>query len=148
MKRLRPVIEFYMQIYDDIFSWEGFGGRLRLASGTCRLRIFDLKKSKTKNTLVLRPIVVVVKDIPGQDVTVRSCAGHIATMVTAQFNIDPQRMLWVEYYPVSEYGKVKRRVISERFDSVDFTWYENRALEPKWRPLKPPMLDIVKSLLE
>ncbi len=137
-----------MAIYDDIFSWEGFGGRLRLASGTCRLRIFDLKKSKIEKLTVLRPIIVVVSDIPGQDMSVRSCAGHIATMATGQFDIDPQRMLWVEYYPASEYGKEKRQKISERYDAVEFTWYGDRALEPRWKPLKPPMLDIVKTLME
>ena len=37
-----------MLIYDDIYSWEGWGGMLRLASGKCRLRIFDLKKGNEK----------------------------------------------------------------------------------------------------
>ena len=31
-----------MIVYDDIFEWEGWGGRLKLANGRCRLRIYDL----------------------------------------------------------------------------------------------------------
>jgi len=140
-----------MLIYDDIFSWEGFGGRLRLASGKCRLRMFDLKKGKIENLTVLRPIVVVVSEIAGQretaSVSIRSAAGNIATTAVVQFDIDPQRMLWVEYYPASEYGRDGRHKIPERYDRVEFTWYEGRALEPKWSSLEPPMLDIVKTLL-
>jgi hypothetical protein len=33
-----------MKIYDDIFMWDGWGGLLKLASGKCRVKIFDLKK--------------------------------------------------------------------------------------------------------
>ena len=53
-----------MMIYDDIFSWEGWGGRLRLASGECRLRIFDLQKKKAGGLAYLRPIIVLVSDVP------------------------------------------------------------------------------------
>lgn len=78
--------------------------------------------------------------------TIRSCAGHIATTVTAKFNIDPQRMLWVEHYPPREYGQPEKHIIPERFEAVDFTWYENKALKPRWRPLHPPILDVIKAL--
>ena len=34
-----------MLIVDDVFAWEGWGGRLRLEAGKCRLKIFDLRKA-------------------------------------------------------------------------------------------------------
>jgi hypothetical protein len=136
-----------MLIYDGIFKWKGWGGRLQLASGTCRLRIFDQKGRSTRDLVLLKPILVVVSDIPGNDMSVRSCAGNIATTVTRQFKINPQRMIWVEYYPETRYGEKDLQTIPERYDAVEFTWKGQKALEPKWRPLKPPLLDEIKKLL-
>jgi len=82
-----------MIIYDDIYPWEGFGGKLRLASGKCRLRIFDLKKGNGKGLNHIRPIIAVVSDTVGSKMTVKSCSGHIATKITREFDIDPSRML-------------------------------------------------------
>ena len=55
-----------MLIYDDIYSWEGWGGKLRLASGKCRLRIFDLKKGNAKGvfTYYLIALVLILAAIP------------------------------------------------------------------------------------
>lgn len=136
-----------MIIYDDIFSWEGWGGQLRLASGQCRLRIIDLQKRKAGSPSHLRPIIVVVSDVPESRMSVRSCTGHIATNVTRQFKIEPDRMLYIEYYPETSYGEHGEHIIAEKYDVVDFTWHEGRAIEPKWRTLKPPLLDIIKEIV-
>jgi len=137
-----------MMIYDDIFSWEGWGGQLRLASGECRLRIFDLQKKKTGSPAHLRPIIVLVSDVPESRMSVRSCTGHIATNVTRLFKIEPDRMLYIEYYPEATYGEKNEHIIAEKYDAVDFTWHEGRAIEPKWRTLKPPLLDVIKEIVE
>jgi hypothetical protein len=136
-----------MLIYDDIYHWKGWGGKLGLASGSCRLRIFDQKKGELKDLVLMRPVIVIVSDVPGNDMSVRSCAGHIATMVTKDFEINPQRMLWVEYYPASEYGRELVHTVPEKYDSVEFTWKNDMAIFPKWRTLKPPMLDEVIKLV-
>jgi hypothetical protein len=135
-------------IYDDIYSWEGFGGILRLASGKCRLRIFDLKKGDQRGLAHLRPIIIIVSDVADSQMSVRSCCGHIATGVTRDFNIKPDRMMFIEYYPRTVYGEQQDRVIAEKYDVVDFNWREDKAIHPKWRALKPPMLDIVRELVE
>lgn len=138
-----------MMIYDDIFSWEGWGGKLRLASGSCRLRIHDLTKDQETDALILRPKIVIVSDLPDQAMSVRSCAGHIATIVVDRFRINPQRMLWVEYYPASHYGRTGNiHHIPDRFDVVEFEWHGHRAIRPKWRVLKPPILDVIKGLVK
>ena len=136
-----------MLIYDKIYSWEGFGGILRLASGKCRLRIFDLKKGDREGLAQLRPIIIIVSDVADSRMSVRSCCGHIATGVAREFNIKPDRMLFIEYYPQSVYGEQQDHVIAEKYDIVDFNWHEGKAIQPKWRSLKPPMLDVVKELL-
>jgi hypothetical protein len=139
---------FAMMVYDDIFSWEGWGGQLRLASGECRLRIFDLQKENTDGPAYLRPMIVIVSDIPESRMSVRSCTGHIATKVALQFKIEPERMLYIEYYPETAYGEHDEHIIPEKYDVVDFNWHEGRAIEPKWRALKPPMLDMIKKIVE
>ncbi len=136
-----------MLIHDDIYAWEGWGGKLRLGSGKCRLRIFDLKTKAFEGLAYLRPIIVVVSDIPENSMSVRSCAGHIATRVVKDFDIDPARMLWVEYYPLRTYGVDKVHFIMERYDWVDFVWHEAKAIQPRWRSLKPPILDVIKRLI-
>ncbi len=137
-----------MLIYDDIYPWEGFGGKLRLASGKCRLRIFDLKKGNGKGLDYIRPIIAVVSDISESKITIKSCSGHIATKVTREFNIDPSRMLYVEYYPAVIYGEKDEKLIPERYDAIEFTWHGEKAIKPKWRTLKPPLVVLIKKLME
>lgn len=136
-----------MLIHDDIFSWSGWGGRLKLGSGRCRLRIYDLKEGDKKGLMHLRPIVVVISDVSGSNMSVKSCTSHIATLVAKEFKIDPHRMLWIEYYPENRYGVDEIKVIPERFDAVEFTWHEDKAIQPKWRALKPPLLDEIRKLI-
>lgn len=137
-----------MIIFDDIYSWEGWGGKLRLGSGKCRLRIFDLDRGGSKGLAHLKSIIVVVEDVSKSDVSVKSCAPHIATVVTTEFRIDPHRMIWVEYYPESRYGVGDAKVISEKFEAVEFTWHEGKAISPRWSMLKPPLDEIVKKLIK
>ncbi len=136
-----------MLIYDDIYSWEGFGGILRLASGKCRLQVFDLKKGDTQGLAHLKPMIVIASDVPDSRMSVRSCCGHIATGVAKKFNIKPDRMMFLEYYPQTVYGQEKNHVIAEKYDLVDFNWHQDKAIQPRWRSLKPPMLDVVKQLV-
>lgn len=137
-----------MLIHDDIFAWEGFGGVFRLGRGKCRLRIYDRNKGGKKDVAHMKPIVVIVSDTPGDGMSIRSCAGHVATAVTRAFDIDPGRMLWVEYYPLVTYGARKEHVIPERYEIVEFSWRDGMALKPSWKTLQPPMLDIIRDLVE
>ncbi len=136
-----------MRIYDSTYYWEGWGGKLQLASGKCRLRIYDRSRGKNTGISFLKPYIVIVSDLPDSKMTVRSCAGHIATTVTREFNMDPDRMLWVEYYPLVTYGTNFEYAIPEQYIAVDFEWHKDKALHPQWRELKSPLLDTVKDLI-
>lgn len=142
-----------MLIHDDIYSWEGFGGMLDLASGRCRLRIFDLAGTNSGKVKLIKPLVVVVSDLPGHEtnlksVSVRSCTSHIATCVVRDFDLDPHRMVYLEYQPATTYGEKNQRRIPAKFDIVDFEWHEEKAMHPKWRELTPPLLDSVQKMVE
>ena len=136
-----------MLIYDGIYTWEGFGGRLKLSSGSCRLRLYDLSREPKGAMAHLRPFIAVVADVPASRMSVRSCAGHVATSVARDFKIDPQRMLYIEYYPESVYGEHRERRIPEKYDAVDFNWTEGGAIQPRWRTLQPPLLDAIRRLV-
>lgn len=137
-----------MLTYDNVYSWAGWGGKLRLGNGKCRLRIFDLRKDETaKRVSFLKPIIVVITDVPDGKMSIRSCTSHIATCVANDFNIDPSRMLWIEYYPQTTYGQEGEHVISERLEAVEFEWRNDKAIRPKWRPLQPQLLEAVKNLI-
>ena len=136
-----------MLIYDDIYAWSGWGGKLKLGSGKCRLRIYDLKKENKRDLMHLRPIIVVVTDVKDSKISIRSCSSHIATLVTKAFNIDPLRMLWVEYYPEHKYGAGDTHFIPEKLDAVEFSWIGDKAIHPKYRSLMPPLLDEIKKLI-
>jgi hypothetical protein len=137
-----------MLIYDDIYAWSGWGGKLKLGSGKCRLRIYDLKKGSHRGLMHLRPIIVVVSDVEDSKISVRSCSSHIATLVTKTFNIDPLRMLWVEYSPEHKYGAGDTHFIPEKLDAVEFSWHGDKAIQPKYRPLMPSLLDEIKKLIQ
>ena len=134
-----------MLIFDDIFHWEGFGGKLRLASGKCLLKIFDLSRGNTSGVVYLKPVVVVATDLADSKMTVRSCCSHIATEVARRHNIPPQRMKFVEHYPETLYGENSRKRIPQKFDAVELVWEKGMALHPKWRPVKGPLLDFLKE---
>ena len=136
-----------MLIYDDIYSWRGWGGKLQLASGKCRLRIYDLKRGGARRAAPLRPTIIVVSDVPESRMSVRSCAGGVATSVSRDFGIDPQRMMYIEYYPESVYGERGDQVISERYEAVDFNWTEGGAIQPRWRVLRGPLLESLKKIV-
>jgi len=31
---------------------------------------------------------------------------------------------------------------------VEFSWLSEKAIEPRWRTLKPPLLDAIKALVD
>ncbi len=142
-----------MVVYDDIFEWEGWGGQLKLANGRCWLRIYDLNRSENMDVIHLRPIVVVASDLPREgmlkgEVSVRSAAGHIATVVSRKFHIDPARMQFVEYTPRETYGKKNEYVIEAVFDGVEFSWQDGLALFPRIRRLDEALLKLLAPLVE
>lgn len=134
-------------VHDDIFEWEGFGGKLQLGSGRCRLRIFDRNKGEAGKLTHLRPLVVVVTDVAGGALSVRSCAGHIATSIVRRFGFAPHRIQYVEYSPTGSYGSDVRHVIPARYEAVDFEWVEGKALRPAWHPLEAALEARLRVLL-
>jgi len=138
-------------LHNGIFYWDGFGGKMKLASGNCLLRLVHLKNDP--DIPVARPYIIITEDLLPEDpalknkkLSMRSCVAHIATCVTQQFSINPKRMLWLEYYPESIYGIHNEKYIPEQYDVVSFTWDDHKAFHPQFRSLKHPVLEQVKGI--
>lgn len=121
---------------------------MQLGSGKCRLRIYDLKKGGISGLSFLKPIVVVISDIPESKMTIRSCTSHIATCVAEDFGLDPHRMMWLEYYPMVRYGENQEKMIPERLEVVEFEWQDRRAIKPAWRTVQSPMREKLMEMIE
>ena len=136
-----------MLLYDSIYKWDGFGGRLKLASGKCLLRLYDLTRDDDANLALLKPYIALTTDHPDSGMSIKSCAGHIATCVVKDFSLDPARMAYIEYYPETTYGAGDQHTIAERFEVLEFMWCDGKALHPKWRELPEAMLAQIKPLV-
>lgn len=132
-------------IYDGIHEWEGWGGTLRLGSGKCRLRLFELASDTAKNLVSLKSTVAVVSDVPDSTLSVRSCSTHVVVSIAEKYNIDVRRIMYVEYYPPSVFGPHQERSLPKRFEVADFTWYEHNAPQVKWRSLNTDLIEILEK---
>jgi len=57
-------------------------------------------------------------------------------------------MRYIEYVPASVYGERQERLIPEKYEAVDFNWTEGGAIQPKWRTLQPPLVYVIKAIVE
>ncbi|MGD9017308.1 MAG: hypothetical protein PVH30_07975 [Desulfobacterales bacterium] len=142
-----------MVLFDGIYEWKGWGGLLKLASGKCRMWIFDLNRMEDGHVLHLRPFLVVVSDLPKEgmskgEVTIRSACGHIATRIAEEYGVEPSRMLFVEYFPEKVYGVDPPKRIPAVLDAVEFAWKDRVALEPRRHPLERSMRRRVMAMIE
>lgn len=135
-----------MMLYNDTYEWQGWGGPMRLGSGKCHLRLVDLRRGSAKQ-LYFKPYLVIVQDIAGSPMSVRSCAGHIATTIVERFGIDPARLTYIEYTPEKRYGSQNEHIIPGRMETVEFEWLEGKAIKPVWRDIRPPFDRIVSEWL-
>ena len=111
------------------------------------MQIYDLDQPGMMSITHIKPVIIIVSDVQESTLSVRSSASHIATKVTSEFYIEHQRMMWIEYYPEKTYGTVKTQNITEKYDIVEFVWHEDSAVNPHWRSLKPPLLDMIKEII-
>lgn len=136
-----------MLICDGIFEWSGWGPHIRHSRGRCRLRIFDETHGDSGRPIPLRPIVVVIEETPGSDMSPVSWIGHIATRVRQRHRLAASRTLWVVHWPRLTYGVAPPRRVPARLEAVDFTWHADKALSPHWYALPEPLRRTVEALL-
>ncbi len=136
-------------IYDGMHEWEGWGGAFRLGSGKCQLRLLTLKSNAAKGLISLKSTVALVSDLPESRLSVRACPAHIVTSIAEKFDIDVRRIMYVEYYPESNYGPPhQERTLPARYEVAEFTWHTNSAPQVKWHSLKADVLKVVEKYVD
>ncbi|BAZ18835.1 hypothetical protein NIES4071_107200 (plasmid) [Calothrix sp. NIES-4071] len=94
------------QIISTIYNWKGFGDGFGKWDSKCQLSIYD-----TKNNTI-----VVVSDLGyGSGTSITNCAAQLCTLVVKDYNLNPEKLIWIEHYP-----KSSSRSFPESYDLVNF----------------------------
>ena len=130
-----------MILYDGEYSWKGSVDRnerpISWWASTYHLKIVDLGRL-ANGLLYLKPVIVKIHDT-GQGASVVNCLPELAKHICAEFELDLNRVLWVEEVPG---------------DGADvqvacFEPVANVAGEPlyktSWRPGTPPEVDLIHT---
>ena len=139
-------------LYNGPFEWENDAPGIHHQRWQCHLHVFNLDQVPELDFKLIRPIAVVAtmiseNDQPG-NTSIRSFAHHIATKACADFDLDPTRILFVEYVAPREFGRVERRHLPARFFAGDFRWHNGRAMYPHWQELEDPLKTTIQQLLD
>lgn len=104
---------------DIRYEYKGFGD----CDSHCNLKIY-----RSAGNLAVMVIATELADNTGTSIT--HMAERLATEVCRQYNISPQKLIWIEHYP-------RRRWGSESFDRVyfDFDWDACRFVKADWHRL-------------
>jgi hypothetical protein len=82
----------------------------------CRVRIYEHEGQQ----------VVVATEMEGNPgMSVTNAAEDIATQLAAAYNLEVDRLIWIEHYCYPDEGHI--------FDLVRFTWEGGKASDPQWR---------------
>jgi hypothetical protein len=76
--------------------------------------------------------VVVCTELPeNEGMSVTNAAEKVATAVVDGFDLEPERLIWIEHYPVM--GE-----FDETWDSCEFKWEGKKAVSVGWYPIAVP----------
>lgn len=106
-------------LIDRTFTWQGTNHRWKQQLLWCRVRIFRPHPEVQ--------VVIVSEPQSSTGFSISVYAELLATAITAQFDLDPTLLLWIEHYPggMPEYP-------DEEFDAVRFQWLGRKAWRPRW----------------
>jgi hypothetical protein len=130
-----------MILYDGEYSWEGRIDRnerpISWWASNYHLKIVDLGR-QVKGLFYLRPVIIKINDT-GQGASVVNCLPEMAKHICAQFELDINRVLWVE--EISDDAAGIQVAIFEKVATI--------AGEPlyktDWRPATPPEVDFIRT---
>jgi hypothetical protein len=116
---------------DTIFCWKGWGNGFGNWLSKCRLRIIE-HGDKT---------IVIATELPDNHGTsITNCAEYLATLVVRQYELFPDRLIWIEHYLERSFGKYDR--LAESYDLVELDWDGERfATPPRWKRITPETVE-------
>jgi len=85
----------------------------------------------SKCGLAINGNIVMVTEIEDNEGTsITNMAERLATQIIREFNIRPEKLIWIEHYP--ERGS-KYDPFLESFDLVSFEWTGKEYCRPSWK---------------
>lgn len=105
---------------DMIFDLKGFLG----LKNSYRLKIF---RTPEKDVVIATEL----RDDPEKSTS--NTADKLATQVIDKFEINPERLLWIEHYPTLI---LDSSVKKERFDTVKLQWNGKKFSNPEWKNIQ------------
>lgn len=117
-----------MKKRDEIFKWQGFANGFGKWESKCRLRLYEHEGLD----------VVVATEIPENEGTsITNCAENLMGLVSAEFDMDMQKMVWIEHYPAKfKVSPDGRSEFEEREETYDLTLVD---LLIKQHPMNPKL---------
>lgn len=103
-----------------IYDLKGFLG----LGNSYRLRIF---RTPEKDVVIATEL----KDAPEKSTS--NAADKLATKVINEFEINPNRLFWIEHYPTLHFDKSIKK---EHFDSVTLQWNGKKFSNPEWKRIQ------------
>jgi hypothetical protein len=133
----------YMIIFDGTYHLRPDGSR-DLDTGSrwvCawRVRIINIAKSRPTVRHLKPTIVIACQTSPKSGLT--SCAEGVGKKISRDFNLDVNRVLWIEHIP-SNPGRWHTAVFRPQDSSGPDIHYYIR-----WRPATPNEIDLIKSFV-
>jgi len=95
----------------------------------CHLQIFE--SLEQTHTVVTKNIVLVTNMGFEMGWFIPNLIESLVNQVVHEFNLDPSRLVWVEYYPVGE-SKYYQAINETGLSMVNFNWKGGKATEPQW----------------
>lgn len=133
-----------MILFDGEYSWKGRVDRnerpISWWASTYHLKIVDLER-RAQGVFYLRPVIVKIHDT-GRGASVVNCLSEMAKHICAEFNLDLNRVLWIEDAPGVEAG----------IQVASFEAVANVAGEPlykaEWRPATSREVELIRMHFE
>jgi hypothetical protein len=130
-----------MILYDGEYSWKGSVDRnerpISWWASNYHLKIVDLGR-QPNGVFFLKPVIVKIHDT-GQGASVVNCLPEMAKHICAQFELDLNRVLWVEDASDGEAG-----VQVASFETVATVAGEPLYITD-WRPATPGEVDFIRT---
>lgn len=130
-----------MILYDGEYSWKGRVDRKQRPiswwASTYHLKIVDIGR-QADGVFFLKPVIVKIRDT-GQGASVVNCLPELAKHICAQFELDLNRVLWVE--SISD-GDAAFQVA--RFEPVANVAGE-ALYKTDWRPATPGEVNLIRN---
>jgi hypothetical protein len=135
-----------MPIYHNIYNYRIPGHNI---DSQCRLLIPSLDSTPAISETIGYGIKVVVSELPDNPgMSVCNAFGFLAHKICLEFEIDPQRLIYIEHWGKwsAEEGSYERE--SEEFSLVKFFIINHRPRQPDWRYLQKPDVDLLLQFLK